>query len=208
VDDLEAVRRTLGVRQWLFWGMSGGGWIGQLYAHRHPTALAGLILESVCACFRLRVADPACLLSPYNPAWREPLASAGLLVPGAHNDPDPVTDGEWTEVARVGSVFRRRGGPALVVSPMPLSPEMRDRMSTFWSVDTRSWLRQITTPTLVMCGDADPVVPIGHARALCAGIPQAEFVEIAGAGHVPVSQGRPEIAAAVRRFIGTRVLRQ
>ncbi|HWB74194.1 MAG TPA: alpha/beta fold hydrolase, partial [Nannocystaceae bacterium] len=71
VDELEAVRRELAAPPWIFWGMSGGGWLALAYAHRHPDGLAGIVVESACACFRARLGDPACALSPMFPAWRE-----------------------------------------------------------------------------------------------------------------------------------------
>jgi pimeloyl-ACP methyl ester carboxylesterase len=73
VDDIEAVRAQFGLNRWVFWGMSGGGWLAQIYGHRHPAALAGMIIESACVCFRERLADPACALSPFFPAWQEKL---------------------------------------------------------------------------------------------------------------------------------------
>lgn len=50
--------------------MSRGGWLAQIYARRHPDALVGIIVESTCLCFRGRLADSACALSPFFPAWR------------------------------------------------------------------------------------------------------------------------------------------
>src|SRR5690348_9682436 len=38
VDQIEAARRALGLAPIVFWGMSGGGWLGQLYAQRYPEA--------------------------------------------------------------------------------------------------------------------------------------------------------------------------
>ncbi|HEY4572527.1 MAG TPA: alpha/beta hydrolase, partial [Thermoanaerobaculia bacterium] len=49
VSDLEALRWELGLDQWVFWGMSGGGWLAQIYARRYPDALAGIIVEGACA---------------------------------------------------------------------------------------------------------------------------------------------------------------
>src|SRR3954462_7788391 len=36
VDDIEAVRLAMALGPWVFWGMSGGGWLGLIYAQRHP----------------------------------------------------------------------------------------------------------------------------------------------------------------------------
>jgi proline iminopeptidase len=49
IADLEAVRRWWGVDRWVFSGGSAGGFLGQLYALRHPEALAGLILHACAA---------------------------------------------------------------------------------------------------------------------------------------------------------------
>ena len=201
VDDIERVRLRLGGGRWVFWGMSGGGWLGQIYAHAYPQSLSGLILESVCACFRLRLADPECVLSPLYPSWRDALGERGLLAPGAHAAVGDPHDIEPLEIANVGTVFRRRNGPALLVSPMPVTPEMRAATPLLWTVDTRTLLPQLRTPTLVIAGDSDPIVPVAHARALHEAIRGSEFYLVKGGGHAPVTQKRPEFAGAVQRFL-------
>src|SRR5436305_1265651 len=82
---------------------------------------AGIIFEGACACFRERLADSVCVLSPSYPAWCGALEEAGLLDPESHREASPADDTEWIEVQTVGSVFRRRDGSALLVSPMPVS---------------------------------------------------------------------------------------
>lgn len=203
VDDVEKVRRQLRIGPWVFWGMSGGGWLGQIYARKYPDSLLGLILESVCPCFRVRLSDPNCVLSPFHQSWRPALAERGLIFEDSHAQVGDPNATEWTDVDRVGSVFRRRNGPALLVSPMPLSSEMRSAMPVLWTVDTRPWLGQIRTPTLVISGTSDPVVPVSHARALHQAIPGSEFLLVEGGGHAPVTEKRPEVARAVQRFLGT-----
>lgn len=201
VEDMEAVRRQLGVDTWVFWGMSGGGWLAQIYAHRYPEALAGVIVEGACACFRERLADPACVLSPFYPAWRAPLEEAGLLDPASHREAGLAEETEWIEVQGVGSVFRLRDGPALLASPMPVSTGMLRAMPELWTFDSRVWLPTIRIPVLVLSGTADPVVPIVHARAVHEAIAGSRWVAVEGAGHVPVAEKRPEVAEAVRAFL-------
>ena len=186
VDSIEEVRLRLGLDPWVFWGMSGGGWLGQVYAHRYPEALRGVILESVCSCWRLRVADPRCLASPFHPSWRPTLERHGLIDPAAHAATGEVAETEWYEVDGVGSVFRRRGGPALVVSPIPLSQEMRTAMPLFWTVDLRESLPQIRVPTLVIGGTADPIAPLSHVRSLHEAI-AGSWLLIHEGGHVPTT---------------------
>src|SRR4051812_38873602 len=201
VDDLEAVRRSLDLEKWVFWGMSGGGWLAQIYAHRYPDALAGIIVESACPCFRERLADPVCVLSPFFPAWRIALESAGLLDPESHREASPADDSEWIEIQNVGSVFHRRNGPALLVSPMAVSDGMRRVMPELWRFDSRAWLSTVRVPTLVLAGTADPVAPLAHVRAVHEAISGSRWVAVEGAGHVPVVERRPEVGEAVRSFL-------
>lgn len=205
VDDIEATRRQMGCPPWVFWGMSGGGWLGQLYARRHPEGLLGVIVESACSCFRLRLADPSCLLSPFHGRWRQRLADASLLSEDSHVTVGDVDGTEWTEVEGIGSVFRRRNGPGLLVSPMAISAAMRRVMPELWQFDSRGWAPDLRVPMLVLCGTSDPIVPVAHARALREAVSGSEFVEVEGGGHVPSLERRPEIAAAVRRFLADRV---
>jgi pimeloyl-ACP methyl ester carboxylesterase len=200
VDRIEAARCELDLDPWIFWGMSGGGWLAQLYARRHPEALVGIVVESACLCFRERLADPACALSPFFPAWREPLLRAGLLAENAHHEVG-ANDLRWDDVEGVGRVFRRRGGPALLVAPGPLSAEMEAAMPMLWQFDARPWIASIDLSALVVCGGADPIVPVHRARAVHEALPESTFVVIEAAGHVPSTQRHPEVVAAFDAFV-------
>ncbi len=201
VDGLEHVRRELGVSQWVFWGMSGGGWLALAYALHHPSSLHGAIVESVCACFRLRLADPECILSPFHPSWRDTLDARGLIDPASHAAVGDAHATEWIEVAGIGSVFRRTHGPAVLVSPMPVIPEMRSGLPLLWTIDFRNELAKIRTPVLVMAGDTDPISPLHHVRAVHEAIDGSAFFVAAGAGHVPTTTRREDVREAVGAFL-------
>jgi len=196
VDAMEEKRRSLDVERWIIWGMSGGSFLGQLYAHMYTTAVAGLILASSGPYFRTTVEDPDCILSPRNSAWSAKLSAAGLL--DGEYEMGPTV---WEIVAGVGWVFRRASGAALVVSPEEPSVEMQRIMPALWVYDARPWLGTIRAPTLVLCGTADPVVPLRHAETLAALMPNARFVAIDGAGHIPLTDHRVEVEGEVRTFL-------
>ncbi len=202
IDAIESERRLLSVERWVFWGMSGGSFLGQLYARQHPDVLAGLILSSSGPYFRPTAEDPACILCPRHPAWRERLAAINLL-----DGERDVGATEWQLVEGVGWVFRRVGGAALLVSPEEPSVELRRMMPALWTFDARSWLPEVQLPTLVMCGNLDPVVPLPHARALANLVPAAEFKMIEGAGHIRLVDHRLEVEDAVRGFLSRCVQR-
>jgi pimeloyl-ACP methyl ester carboxylesterase len=196
VAAIEEKRRCLGIKRWAMWGMSGGSFLAQLYAHVYPTAVTGLILASSGPYFRLTVEDPDCILSPRNSAWWIKLSAAGLL--DGEYETGPTA---WETVADIGWVFRRASGAALVVSPEKPSVELQAIMPALWGYDARPWLGTILVPTLVMCGTADPVVPLRHATTLAALVPNARFVAIEGGGHIPLTDHREEVEREVRAFL-------
>ncbi|MEO7094354.1 MAG: alpha/beta hydrolase, partial [Polyangiales bacterium] len=101
----------------------------------------------------------------------------------------------------IGSIFRRRGGAALLVTPTPLSAEMRRVMPILWTMDARKWWKHVRLATLVIAGTADPVLPLAHAKMVHEAVSNSTFVAIEGAGHVPTTAKRPEATAAVRAFL-------
>jgi proline iminopeptidase len=48
IADIEALRRHLGIDQWLVWGVSWGSTLGLTYAEQHPDRVSELVLRSVC----------------------------------------------------------------------------------------------------------------------------------------------------------------
>lgn len=202
VEHIDDVRRALGYDRWYFWGMSGGGWLSQLYARHNSDALRGIVIESACACFRERLADETCAFSPFFPAWREALEAKGLFDPTSHAKPSSGDGTQWIEVDGLGEVWRRTGGPALLVAPTPLGERMKQVMPRLWTFDSRAWLSEVQVPALVICGTADPVVPIEHAKRMAKQIPGAKFVAIEGGGHVPTAEHSPAVAKAWSAFRG------
>ena len=58
-----------------------------------------------------------------------------------------------------------------------------------------------TVPTLLLCGANDLVTPLSHSRRIAEQLPTAEFVELAGAGHMVLLERYDELNAALCRLI-------
>jgi len=56
-------------------------------------------------------------------------------------------------------------------------------------------------PLLIVWGERDPIIPIGHGRRAHAAVPGSEMLEIAGAGHFPQLDDPMSFVAAISRFI-------
>jgi pimeloyl-ACP methyl ester carboxylesterase len=72
-------------------------------------------------------------------------------------------------------------------------------------VSRRPGLGQISAPTLVMHGTADPMFPYGHGEALAREIPGARLLPLEGVGHqVPPPDVWDEVIPALLRHTGSR----
>ncbi|MGB3109815.1 MAG: alpha/beta hydrolase, partial [Psychrobacter alimentarius] len=61
-----------------------------------------------------------------------------------------------------------------------------------WRFDSRSWIGEIETPTMVIIPTVDQVVPARTQRDLAARVGAERIVEIEGAGHESILS-RPEV---------------
>ena len=65
----------------------------------------------------------------------------------------------------------------------------------------RHHLHLLTTPTLVVWGEQDPLLEPAHAALWTAALPQAHSVMIPGAGHLPYVEDCEAVIQAIHTFI-------
>ena len=63
-------------------------------------------------------------------------------------------------------------------------------------------LQSISTPTLVIWGSDDPVIPIHHAESFVSAIQNCGFFKMDGCGHTPYVQDPSTFASKVLEFLG------
>lgn len=116
----------------------------------------------------------------------------------------PVLD--WTPVMRRAALERGLPGPVAHVL-VPPAMALASRLAGFdWDL-LRNDPAALTLPTLLVHGDADPVVPIERADVLADARPElVTYLRVAGAGHVRSWNHDPaSYEAALRAFL-TRAL--
>lgn len=181
VDDVLGVLDALGVERCLLAGESQGGAIAQYAAARSPQRFDGLVLSAPSRTGRSeRVGGFADACRSDYPAAVDQFVVACF--------PEPDSD----HVKRWGRNILLRA-----------EPEQAARIIEMWQDDGVPDLdpSQIGTPTLILHGTADAIVPIEGSRRLAELLPDAELVEFEGSGHVP-TMTRPNdvVAAILRRF--------
>lgn len=56
-------------------------------------------------------------------------------------------------------------------------------------------------PILIVWGERDPIIPVGHGRAAHAQLPGSRLEVFPGAGHVPMQESPGRFAAVLQRFL-------
>lgn len=180
-------------------GRSLGGMIAQVMAVRHPSRVLSLTSISSTPSARIGRASLGLVLRMLlaNPAAardRPPASAdeAGEQMVRGHQvvgSPGYPLDEAW--LRDVGRRMFERGG---------IDPDGRQRQNAaiLAGADRRSALAALRVPTLVVHGEADPLVRVIGGRATAAAIPGAKLVTFAGMGHDLPRELWPAIIEEIR----------
>lgn len=192
---VDALAKHLGVERFIIAGNSMGGAVSLSYAMRHPGKLDGLVL--VCSAGWPAAGEggpPGAFALLGNDFGRFilKLFDPRLIVPdglrAAYHDRELVTD----------AVIKRYADLALGEGHRDVLLTQNSRPEPPWTPET---FRRITTPTLVMVGEKDAVIPPANSRALAKAIPGAYLVSYPEGGHLPMEQLPDETVRHLRAFI-------
>ncbi len=157
-------------------GISMGGMIAQVVAYRHANRVRSLTsIMSSTGNPALPPPTPEAMEALMAPAPGERVAyiEHSLAMARVIGSPGyPLDEGEQRDMA--GQIFDRAFDPEGVARQFTAIQAHGDR---------RPHLAGITTPTLVIHGLDDPLVPVDCGRDTAASIPGAEWLEIPGMGH-------------------------
>jgi pimeloyl-ACP methyl ester carboxylesterase len=180
VDDVFAVLDAHGVGRCVLAAMSMGTMVALAAARRQPERFSGLIIVNG-AYFR---ATPLAQDPFYTGLQRQYAATldyfAQLCVPEPDGGP----------VLRWGRQILDRASAEAALRLYEIGAD----------VDLRPEVPHIDLPTLVIHGDADPLVPVKTSQWLADTLPDAELVLVPGAGHVPIMTRPHDVANAINRF--------
>ncbi len=170
-------------------GLSMGGYVAWQFWRRHAGRLGRLILcDTRAACDAPQAARDRLDLA------QTVLAEGSALL--AANMPDKLlsqaTRKRRPDVAEQLRQMIRSAPPAGVAAAlggMAQRPDMTDALS------------EIDVPTLVLCGEHDPISEPEEMRGIAAAIPHAQYVEIPQASHLPPMEQPQAVNAAIGAFL-------
>ena len=194
VEDIEALRKQLGVPRLALMGHSFGGALALEYAATYPQHVSKVVLVSAASSIPEACAARVAYLGKRYPAE---LAKARAAAMERKETPDDC----FFAFNSVPDDIRER------VNDETMFPDMK-KVEEQRALDAKSGLRntgelggalwnggflsyrftrfeRVTMPVLVMAGAADHAIGLPAQRALARALPKATLIEYAGAGHFP-----------------------
>jgi pimeloyl-ACP methyl ester carboxylesterase len=179
---VDAVTRKLGVDTFTLAGNSMGGGIALSYAIAHPERLTGLVLidaggapsakpKSLPIGFRIAqtpgLRDIMLYITPRS--FLEKSLHQSVSVQSIIND--PMIDRYWELLRYPGN---RQATIDRFTSPrIPIDPAA---------------IRAIKTPTLIIWGEEDKLIPFSAGQWFAANIPGSKLISYKGVGHIPMEE--------------------
>jgi poly(3-hydroxyalkanoate) depolymerase len=170
-------------------GVSFGGAVAQELTLSNPHRVRRLVLASTACGLGGVPGNPVALailatpLRYYSPAFMRLTANV-VYGPGVSDD---------GELLRNQISARRARPPTLWGYLSQLTA------AAGWT--SLPWLHRVKSPTLIMSGAADPIVPPINARILTRRIPDAQLEVLDGAGHLLLLSHTEECAAIIAKFL-------
>lgn len=194
VDDLDAVRKTLGINRWIVCGASTGAMTAVEYAIRYPVSTQGLVSAGGAASWKFLL-DPACIYNPDHPeAWREEEARLAL-------DGSEQAAQHWIRTVLDLSLERKELLDRLAAGFSISAPRLdavRDELIERW--DREDDLSMIRVPALVACGRHDTQCPLQASVEMAARLPDAVLVVFDGSNHFPYEEEPEAFSDAIVEF--------
>jgi poly(3-hydroxyalkanoate) depolymerase len=170
-------------------GVSWGGALAQELAHRHPDRIRRLVLCATGAGGLMIPAHPRVLAIMATPLRYWSPTYLTRVAPVLYG-PDIVDDPEMLSRQRHIRFTRGPTGRGYLYQVLAL----RRFVSGLW-------LHRLRQPTLVLHGDADPIVRLANGKILAARIPDARLHTVPGGGHLFLVTRPEEMAELITDFL-------
>lgn len=221
-DDIEVLRRKLGIERWIVFGGSWGSTLALAYAEAHPERCTALVLRGIFLCRRSEIDWFLYGIRTFFPEhWRAfaghiPEAERGDLLRAYHRqllDPDPAVH---MPAARIWSTYEGACS-TLLPSAETVAAFGSDvmalglaRMEAHYFINDiflpeNSLLANVgrirKVPAVIVQGRYDMVCPLVSADDLHQAWPEAEYMVVQDAGHSALEPSiRSRLIDAMERF--------
>ncbi|MFZ5643283.1 MAG: alpha/beta fold hydrolase [Bacillota bacterium] len=172
----------LGIEKASIFGISMGGMIAQQVALSYPERIGKLVLGCThCGTRHSVLPSPEVLSVLVNPMEMNPERLLNLLFPEDYIAQNP---------GKIQEFIKR-----YMIAPITPDALMR-QVGAIMAFESHSRLGEINTPTLVITGDADILIPPENSKIIAERIPGAKLTVLKGSGHGFTAQ-EPEIVSDI-----------
>jgi 3-oxoadipate enol-lactonase len=189
-SDLKAVTEHAGLDRFLLGGVSIGGMIAQDYAAQFPEQVDGL----VCMDTAPKIGDAK--------LWQDRIEAIARI--GLEGIADGVME-RWFTASFRSKYPERTAGWRNLLTRTPQEGYV-GCCAAIRDADLTEATRALAVPTLVICGAEDGATPPALVRAMAESMPDARYVEIAEAGHIPSLEQPQALADAMNTFFSEKGL--
>ena len=185
MDDVRAVMDAVGIERAAIFGISEGGSLATLFAASHPERSQALIIYGGFAQFSDWMTQEALesLFQYIDKSWG---SGEGWLKFAPTKEGDLAFQQWWGKFERLGA------SPGAVKTLMRMNSQ----------IDITEILPSVNVPTLVIHRKDDMVVNVEAGRLLAERIPEAKYVELSGADHLPfVGENSDRILDEMEHFL-------
>lgn len=192
-DDAVGLLDALGVKKAHICGVSMGAAISQIIGYKHPSRILSLInIMGSTGAAGLPDARPEALEMLLTPAPKQREAYIEHTV--------KMWKVFWGSLDFDEEIIRRRAADSFDRAFYPQGIA-RQHAAIIASRNRRVMLASITSPTLVIHGSEDPLLPLEHGRDIARSIPDAKMLTIEGMGHCLPRSAWQQIVDAIADHI-------
>lgn len=181
-SDIAALLDHLGIQKTAIVGHSMGGYVALAFARLYPERVSGLGLVSS----QVLADSPDRKEGRYKSAAE--VADKGIASVVETMTPKFTSDTRLQAFARQSMEQQQ---PAAYIGALKAMAER---------VDSTPLLLKLNVPVVIVHGDADQLIPIDRGREVKAALPNAYFVEIRSAGHMPMMEAPQKTAEALKHL--------
>lgn len=205
VEQLEQLRKALGVTEFYLYGSSWGTMLGIDYYLKYPTSVKAIIFSSPCLSAKMWSSDADTLISTLPDSIQ--LAIQTNLKNRSFDSPDYVKAADVyyknfvtrTPSADIDSAFARMNKD---VYEYMWGPSEFITLGTLKDYDRTNRLGEIKVPTLFIAGEYDEARPVTvkYYQSL---VPESSFILMKNSGHLTMQDNPQQDIRAIRNFLST-----
>ena len=204
--DLEALRQYLGVERPIVMGWSHGGMVAQQFAITYPGSLSKLILFDTTAYFGEFLQDVGAAVAAFKdePWYADSFAALQAEWAGDYTSDEDMGRLWAREIkfyfkhfdARAEAYARRTQDLPVRVAPLKAFNEREAA-----TMDLRSELRNVQTPTLIIVGRHDFITTPAMAQEMARNLPKARVEVFEESGHFALVEEPEKFYQVIKTFV-------